>query len=71
MNTPTLMADAKRRAWQIRNARTEAMRRALARRVCFDLIAAMRGQLSNTAAHAASATGLDPLPERQRTKTGD
>jgi hypothetical protein len=42
MNTPTLMADAKRRARQIRTARTEAMRRALARRVCFDLIAALR-----------------------------
>ena len=48
MNTPTLMADAKRRAWQMRSARTEAMRRALARRICFDLVAAMKERATDT-----------------------
>jgi hypothetical protein len=61
MNTPTLMADAKRRAWQIRNARTEAMRRALARRVCFDLIAAMKAgrDAATVAVDAPQITGAN------------
>lgn len=37
-----LIADAKRRARLIRSARTEEMRRALAHRICFDLVMALR-----------------------------
>ena len=38
-----LLADAKRRARAIRGARTDIMRRALASRVCFDLLSILKG----------------------------
>lgn len=42
MNRASLIADARRRAHQIRGARTEEMRLALAHRICFDLVMALR-----------------------------
>lgn len=39
-----LLADASRRARSIRGARTETYRRALAHRVCTDLLRALRGE---------------------------
>lgn len=38
-----LLADAGRRARAMRSARTEPYRRALARRICTDLLRALRG----------------------------
>lgn len=38
-----LLADANRRARAIRSARSDIMRRALASRVCFDIITALKG----------------------------
>jgi hypothetical protein len=38
-----LLADASRRARSIRSARTKPLRRALAHRVCFDLLRVLRG----------------------------
>ena len=38
-----LLIDAGRRARSIKSARTEPLRRALAHRVCFDLLRALRG----------------------------
>ena len=39
-----LLADAGRRAHAIRGARTDTLRRALAHRVCFDLLRVLRGR---------------------------
>lgn len=43
-----LLAEADRRARLIAWARTEEMRRALARRICFDLLAALRPKKPTT-----------------------
>ncbi len=53
-----LIADAKRRARLIRGARTEEMRRALAHRICFDLVMALRaGRTEGTRTeHTSTAT---------------
>lgn len=39
-----LLAEADRRARLVAWARTDEMRRALARRICFDLVAALRAR---------------------------
>lgn len=54
-----LLAEADRRARLIAWARTEEVRRALARRICFDLVAALRAGRDLTA-------GRDPRPSTNR-----
>jgi len=43
-----LLDDARQRARLMSAARTDAMRQALARRICFDLIAALRSGVPNS-----------------------
>jgi hypothetical protein len=38
-----LLADAKRRAYAVRSARSPELKRALVQRVCFDLVRVLRG----------------------------
>jgi hypothetical protein len=53
-----LIADAKRRARLLRSARTEEMRRALAHRICFDLVMALRAGSTNTPAREGERRGM-------------
>ena len=56
----TLLAEADRRARLIAWARTEEMRRALARRICFDLAAALRARSQPTTNHRSAECPPDP-----------
>lgn len=55
-----LLAEADRRARLIAWARTEEMRRALARRICFDLVTALRARSHPTTNHRRPECPPDP-----------